>query len=495
MSTASLVGRLRGWSLRRRLVVLLVVVLLAACAVIAAVTTLALRGFLLQRLDEQLVAAGNRYAVSLEHGPDRDGDAPGFDAVVGQPPGTLGARVSGGVVTAIGVIGDADDGGGRAKVPTAADRAALARLRPQLHPRTVSLPSLGDYRVIVRAGTDNDLLVTGLPEHPVEETIGRLAMIEVIVFAGVLVVIGVAGAFLVRWSLHPLRRVAGTALSVSTLPLGSGEVTLPEPVPNPQPGTEVGQLTEAFNHMLEHVGSALAQRHDSEERLRRFLADASHELRTPVAVVRSHAEYAERVGGELPEQVAQALARIGSESARMGRLVDELLLLARLDSGRPLADEPVDLTRLVLDAVADSRVAGPEHRWRLDLPDEPVTVYGDPHALHQALANLLANARLHTPSGTTVTVTLRSDADGLELAVRDDGPGIPPEVMGRLFERFVHGPAVQPGEASSTGLGLAIVAAIAHAHHGSVHVNSGPGGTAFTIRLPVAPDGGPAGAG
>jgi two-component system OmpR family sensor kinase len=485
----ALTGRLRGWSLRRRLVALLVLLLLVACAVIAAVTTLSMRGFLLQRLDEQLVAAGNRYAVSLER--RADGEAPGFDAVVGQPPGTLGARVSGGVVTAIGVVGDDDRDGDsdRAGAPTAADRAALARLPVTARPRTVGLPSLGDYRIIVRPGADGDLLITGLPEHPVEETIARLAVIEVIVFGGVLVGIGIAGALLVRWSLRPLRRVAGTALSVSALPLGSGQVRLPEPVPNPQPDTEVGQLTEAFNHMLEHVGSALAQRHASEERLRRFLADASHELRTPVAVVRSHAEYAERAGGELPEHVARALTRIGAESARMGRMVDDLLLLARLASGRPLADEPVDLTRVVLDAVTDARVAGADHRWQLELPDEPVTVRGDAHALHQALANLLANARLHTPPGTTVTVALRARPDGVELDVRDDGPGIPPQVMARLFERFVHGTAPGPDAPASTGLGLAIVAAIAHAHRGSVHVEPGPGGTVFSIRLPVEPDG------
>ncbi len=474
---AAVSTRLHRLSLRWRLVALLLGLLLVACAVIAAATTLALRGFLFDRLDQQLIAAGNRYAVSLEH-PAADGDADdrGFDTVLGQPPGTLGARLVGGAVTAVGVIGDDEHAD-----PTPADRAALARLTATAQPHTITLPTLGDYRIIARPGDDHDLLVTGLPEHPVDETIGRLAAIEGIVFGGVLVVIALTGALLVRWSLRPLQRVAGTAVSVSQLPLGSGEVTLPHPVPNPEPGTEVGQLTAAFNHMLDHVGAALGQRQASEERLRRFLADASHELRTPVAVVRSHAEYAQRAGGDLPEPVAHALTRIGAESARMGRLVDDLLLLARLDSGRPLADQPVDLTRLVLDAVSDARIAGPEHRWQLDLPDQPVTLRGDPHALHQALANLLANARTHTPPRTTVTIALQPQPAAVELTVRDDGTGIPPAIRQRLFERFVHSDPAQ----RSTGLGLAIVAAIAHAHHGTVAADSSPGGTAFTLRLPT----------
>lgn len=474
---ATVLQRLRGVSLRRRLVALLVTLLLLACAAVALVTTIQLHGFLLDRLDQQLVAAGNRYAVSLEHPHGGDGDDPGFGSVVGQPAGTLGARIAGGAVTASGVI----DG----PALTAADDAVLAKLTASHEATTISLPGLGDYRVLVQPGADNDLLVTGLPEKPVDDTIRHLAIIEGTVFGGALVIVAIAGALLVRWSLRPLDRVAGTASSVSALPLGSGEVTLPDPVPNPAPGTEVGQLTEAFNHMLEHVGSALDQRHASEERLRRFLADASHELRTPVAVVRSHAEYAQRASGELPAPTTQALARIGAESARMGRLVDEMLLLARLDSGRPLATGPVDLTRLVLDAVTDARVAGPDHRWQLDLPDEPITLDGDANALHQAVANLLANARTHTPAGTVVSVALREFPGAVELTVEDNGPGIPPAVQGRLFERFVRGNAQRLDNGASTGLGLAIVAAIAHAHRGTARVQSQPGRTMFTVRLPI----------
>ncbi len=171
-----------------------------------------------------------------------------------------------------------------------------------------------------------------------------------------------------RLSLRPLDRVASTAQRVSELPLASGEVSLPERVANPGPGTEVGQVADAFNHMLEHVESALSERQASEDRLRHFVADASHELRTPVAVIGSHAEYALHTSPDLPAPVRQALGRISAESGRMGHLVDDLLLLARLDAGAPPARDDVDLTRLVLDAVSDARVTAAEHHWQLDLP-------------------------------------------------------------------------------------------------------------------------------
>jgi two-component system OmpR family sensor kinase len=283
--------------------------------------------------------------------------------------------------------------------------------------------------------------------------------------------------------LRPLTRVARTALQVSNLPLASGAVSIPDRVEDPAPGTEVGQVAEAFNHMLEHVESALTARQDSEERLRRFVADASHELRTPVAVVRSHAEYARRVGEGTNTEVRHALDRIIAESDRMSTLVDDLLLLARLDSGRQLDSAPVDLTRVTLDAVRDAQVAGADHQWRLDLADEPVVVQGDEDALHQALANLLANARTHTPPGTTVTTTIRKAGAQVELSVADDGPGIPRDLLPHVFERLVHGDSTRRAGGGG-GLGLAIVAAIVAAQRGTVSVDSEPGHTVFRIGLP-----------
>lgn len=457
--------------------------LLFSCALVAVATTYALRRFLLDRLDQQLVAAGSRYAASLEHPGDGDPDG-AFQSVIGQPTGTLGARLLDGTVTALGVVGNTS---ASSSMPL---RNALARLAATRSPRTVELPGLGEYRLIATPGRDGDLLVTGLRAQSVDATITHLLEIESAVFAVALVVSGIVAAGFVRVSLRPLSRVADTAQQVSEVPLASGEVSLPDRVDNPAPGTEVGHVAGAFNHMLAHVESALAVRQESEDQLRRFIADASHELRTPVAVIRSHAEYAQRVGGELPEQVEHALARIAAESDRMSTLVDELLLLARLDAGRPLAREAVDLTRVTLDAVRDAQVAGPRHHWRLELPDEPVTVTGDEHTLHQALANLLANARVHTPSGTTVTVELvaASPAAGVNLSVIDNGPGIPLSLQPRVFERLVHGGSAARSASGGSGLGLSIVEAIVTAHRGQITVSSVPGRTRFTVHLAAEPE-------
>ncbi len=488
--------RLNRLSLRSRLIALLLLLLLVSSAVVAVATSLALRGFLLDRLDQQLAAAGVRYSASLEHPADDDADDGGFGSVVGQPTGTLGARILNGTVTALGVVGGGDD----RREASAADRAVIAGLAVTSRPGTVDLPDLGHYRIMVAAGRDGDLLVTGLPEHEVNETIGRLLWTELAVFGVALLLTGLAGAAFIRLSMRPLTQVAGTALAVSDLPLASGEVSLPPRVPNPAPGTEVGQVADAFNHMLEHVESALSERHASEDRLRHFVADASHELRTPVAVIRSHADFAQRAGDDLPEDVQQALLRISAESDRMGHLVEDLLLLARLDAGRPLALQDVDLTRLAIDAVSDARVAGPDHRWQLELPDEPVVVRGDEHRLHQALAvvvrgdehrlhqalaNLLANARAHTPPGTVISTEVAEDraANAVTLSVVDTGPGISPEIVPRVFERFVRADGARSHASGSTGLGLSIVDAIVRAHGAAISVDSVPGRTRFVIRL------------
>ncbi|MGH3303664.1 MAG: sensor histidine kinase [Streptosporangiaceae bacterium] len=192
---------------------------------------------------------------------------------------------------------------------------------------------------------------------------------------------------------------------MTQLPVGSGQVSLPERVPDANPATEVGQVGAAFNRMLGHVEAVLARREASESRLRTFAADASHELRTPLAAIRGYAELARRRSGALPEDVAHALQRVESEASRMSELVDERLLLARLDAGRPLASEPVDLTGPI-DATSDARLAAADHRWQLDLPGRPVTVRGDEQRRRQVLANLLSNAARHTPAGPAVTIAL-----------------------------------------------------------------------------------------
>lgn len=488
---------MRPYTLRARLTVGLLVLLAVSCAAVGVAAVVELNGFLTGRLDQQLREAGARFPASLEHGgplrsDDHDGDEDGDTRR--QAAGTFGARLVGDTVTNAAVVASGS-GAGTVTVPlTARDRGRLAGLPADGKGHTTELSSLGDYRMMATPGRDGDVLVTGLPTESVEAAVHRLELVAAVVFGAALAVAGVAGALWVRWSLRPLSEVAATATRVSELPLSSGEVALPSRVRMDDPRSEVGRVAGAFDAMLGHVEDALTKRHASEERLRSFAADASHELRTPVASIRGHAELALLHPDPVPQKVVRALERIEAEAARMGEVVDDLLLLARLDAGRPLERLPVDLTRLVLDAVTDAQAAGPGHRWTLELPEEPVTVTGDAHRLHQVLANLLANARLHTPAGTTVTVSLRtadpepagSAGATVVLEVHDDGPGVAPDIRPQVFERFTRADRRRAeGAGSGTGLGLSIVAAVAEAHDGSVALESRPGSTTFTVRLPA----------
>uniref|UniRef100_UPI0015F03A3B sensor histidine kinase n=1 Tax=Pseudonocardia pini TaxID=2758030 RepID=UPI0015F03A3B len=353
-------------------------------------------------------------------------------------------------------------------------------------PQTVTL-SLGDYRAVATAGPGGTVLVLGQPAEQVTDIVNRLVVIELVVIAVALGGAVVAATVVVRRELRPLEEVAGIAAAVSTMPLDSGEVELAARVPSPDARTEVGQVGVALNHMLDNVAGALDARQESETRLRRFVADASHELRTPLAAIRGYAELTAR-DPELSTQASHSLGRITSQAERMSTLVEDLLLLARLDAGRPLERAPVDLTRLVVDAVSDAHVAGPGHRWELDLPEEPVTVPGDASRLTQVLTNLLANARTHTPPGTVVTVGLAEVAGTAVLRVRDTGPGIPATLQPTVFQRFARGATARErlgGDTPSTGLGLAIVDAVVGAHAGRVDLRSEPGETVFTVTLPA----------
>ncbi|MEV0777430.1 HAMP domain-containing sensor histidine kinase [Streptomyces sp. NPDC050428] len=469
-------------TLRAQLTTGIVVLLALACLTVGITTVLALQGFLERRLDQQLAASGGRFAASLEHEARPDTD--NMPDTRGQSEGTFAARLLTGSVVQAAVVRDETD----AEVPLdPADRRTLRHLPVDGEAHSRRLSALGAYRLTAVEGDDKDVLVTGLPLRPVEETVHRLEGVEAAVFAAALAVTGILGALWVHISLRPLHRVTSTAVSVAERPLASGEVAMPEPVPVSDPRTEVGQVGTAVNRMLGHVGDALERRQASEERLRHFAADASHELRTPVANIRGHAELALRTTSPVPAEVRRALDRIQSESERMSRLVDDLLLLARIDAGRALSSSRVDLTRLVLDATDDARAAGPDHRWQLDLPQESVTTEGDEHRLHQAIGNLLANARTHTPAGTEVTVRLSVDESRVRLIVTDDGPGIEEDLLPEVFGRFVRADHARSRATGSTGLGLAIVHAVATAHGGTVAVESRPGRTVFTMTLPASP--------
>ncbi len=370
--------------------------------------------------------------------------------------------------------------------------AQLARVTADGHLSNVTIDKLGTYRVVAQVARDRDtdttvITVIGMPAGPTRLTLLRMALVT---FGAVLIALGIAGwagALIIRRNLRPLDRVAATATRVSELRLDRGEVQLAQRVPvgDTDPRTEVGQVGAALNRMLDHVGNALEARHASEMQVRQFVADASHELRTPLAAIRGYAELSRRSRAPVSEEIAHVLGRVESEAKRMTGLVEDLLLLARLDAGRPLAHDPVDLTMLVVDAVSDAHAAGPRHNWQLDLPEEPVTVVGDQQRLHQVLANLLANARTHTPEGTSVTVAVSATHDAAILRVIDFGPGIPAELQPHIFERFARGDSSRSRAAGSTGLGLSIVHAVVTAHRGSVSVQSRPGQTVFTVALPL----------
>ncbi len=474
----------RGWSLRTRLIAVLLALLSVVSLVIGVVSVVALRSYLIDQLDERLDAAADRTTRSIESPINAQFGLFG----PGQIEGTVIARVRNGqLVTVPRVLTTSGETG-----QVAGNPSVLLTVEPETGAHTRDLGGdLGKYRVRAEWVSDGTIAVTGLPMANVSDTVFRLAAIITAVTVAGLALAAAAGAAIVRLTLRPLRRVAATATQVATMPLDRGEVALAVRVPeeDTDPRTEVGQVGAAINNMLGHVGAALNARQASETRVRRFVADASHELRTPLAAIRGYAELSRRSQEPVPEDVAHAMSRVESQAVRMTGLVEDLLLLASLDSGRPLVREPVDLTQLLIGAVGDAHAAGPTHVWRLDVPEEPITVIGENARLTQVVTNLLGNARAHTPPQTEVTVSLRVEGTGpaqqAVVAVSDNGPGIAPELLPEVFERFARGDSSRSRAAGSTGLGLAIVAAVVAAHHGTVSVQSVPGNTVFTVRIPV----------
>ena len=484
----------RVWSLRLRLLVGQVVVLAVVCIGITAVTELALRHHLLKQLDEQLAGASYRssllYPEPKHQGWRREprpyprpGPGPRFLDAPGQPAGMVAAVVSKGKTLDSGYL---TSSGSRAALTSTA-QTQLQQIAGSRTPLTMNLDGLGRYRVVAAPShSGDDVIVTGLSMSNIDATMFRMLVIFAIVTLVAMVAATTAGVVIIRQALAPLRRVVQTASVVADLPLDRGEVELPVRVPesDANPFTEVGQLGTALNRMLDHIVAALSARQASETRVRQFVADASHELRTPLAAIRGYTELTQRMGDD-QEAVAHAMSRVASETERITRLVEDLLLLARLDSAQPLEREQVDLSRLAVDAVSDAHVAGPDHQWELDLPEEPVVVPGDAARLHQVVANLLANARIHTGAGTVVTTRLTTEPTHSVLQVIDNGPGIPVGLQSEVFERFARGDSSRSRKGGSTGLGMAIASAVVKAHNGTITLNSSPGHTEFTVRLPV----------
>jgi two-component system OmpR family sensor kinase len=481
-------------SLTSRLVVTTVALVLLVSVLIGTVTTLAMRSYLTDQLDRDLGKALDNAQFLRTAGPG----GPAGGASLG--PGRLPGGDTGTVVALhyqdfrpewVVYLSTQRRTGAydRQEVGNAVVRA-LSTVPQDGAPHDVQLPGLGSYRVMV---APDDSAAAGLPKDRVEGVVSNLIWWEIAL--ALLAVASAAGAALVvvRRQLRPRREVASTAHTVAALPLAEGEIAIAPRVPEhlTDERTEVGQVGSALNTLLVHVESSLDRRYRSEQQVRQFVADASHELRTPLTTIAGYTELARRRPDD-DAAVRTALGKVEEESARMTSMVEDLLLLARLDAGRPLARDSVDLSRLLVEAVSDARVVAPDHRWRLELPEESIEVSGDPERLHQVVTNLLANARKHTPAGTTVTVTGTLDGQGADFLVHDDGPGFPPDLAATAFERFVRGDASRTRAAADgsvphsggAGLGLSLVEAIVAAHGGTVTLDTHPSSTTITVSLP-----------
>ncbi|WP_082043796.1 sensor histidine kinase [Mobilicoccus massiliensis] len=467
----------RAWTLRRTLVTSIVTLFALVTLGSGIGMSALLERSLMAELDARVATTATR--VLGPRGPQNHGGPPSN----GRPLADMLVVVVDGSTVVTNTVTVRHDETGSLNPPQV---QALLQAGLTSRPSTVDLGEpFGAYRLVGSTTPDGRRVVAGLPLQPLLDSVRQMRIITAGLGLLGFVLVGLGTAWLVGRALRPLDRVAATATRVSRLPLSSGEVTLAERVParDTDRRTEVGQVGAALNDLLEHVDASLRHRQESEGQLRRFVADASHELRTPLSSIRGYTELSLR-DPRLPGEVRTSLTRVESESGRMAALVEDLLLLARLDAGRELEREPVDLAMLLVETVSDARIVGREHTWRLELPDEPVEVTGDRARLTQVLVNLLANARLHTPPGTTVTGALHPDGEGAVVTITDDGPGIDPSVLPTIFQRFSRGDTARHRHGGSTGLGLSIVQAVALAHGGEVAVDSRPGRTCFTLRLP-----------
>lgn len=458
-------------TLKRR--VLVAMALVAGLLVVAAWTvTRTMSSYLLGQLDEQLVRVAS--------GPSID------DA--GMPPPSPGRGPYPGSFSSV-YVGSFVDGvletrvvPARGATPDAVPRISEDRASALAAKRTLdtvgSTASGTRYRVLVRADPGGGLVLVGLPLDDVDATVGRLVVVELVATGVVLAVLALVAWWVLRLGVRPVRR-----MTVAATTIAAGDLS--HRVPEEAPGTEAHDLGVALNAMLERIEAAFAERTASEQRLRRFVADASHELRTPVTTIRGYAEL-HRLGGlEDPGRLDAAMARTEAEAIRMGGLVEDLLTLTRIDRGEVVEPGVVELEGIVSDAVDDFRVRHPEHPLTADIT--PVAVIGDADRLHQVVANLLTNAAVHTPAGTAVEVQVSAAGDRARLVVRDHGPGIEDEAAEKAFERFWRADVSRSRASGGSGLGLSIVAAIVGSLGGSVRLDrpSDGVGVAAVVDLPA----------
>jgi two-component system, OmpR family, sensor kinase len=492
----------RPWTLRRRLVVSVVALFTLLTIIVAGVSVFVLYENLTAPVNQQLERSVNFWESRAGTGGSAAGGSgqapdPGGAGLAGQEPGSISAYSIGSSIAGQ----QSATFNGTKKNLTAAQLKPLTAITKSDVITDVSIPGIGNFRVsrtsqLTLDVPNSDGSVTAVhyyryfayPLAQTQSTLTQFGLTLGAISVGGILIVAFATLLIVSYALRPLRRVAATATEVASMELDRGEVDLSVRVPEADTDvrTEVGQVGAALNTMLGHVGDALQARQASESRVRQFVADASHELRTPLASIRGYAELTRRGNYDLPQDVTHSLGRVESEAVRMTSLVEDLLLLARLDAGRDIETAPVDLTRILVDCVSDAHAAGPDHDWELGLIDQPIFVEGDAQRLHQVFVNLLANARVHTPAGTRVRIGLeRTEQATAVVTITDNGPGIPRALQKDLFERFARGDSSRSRASGSTGLGLAIVQAVVDAHRGTVTVKSRKGNTTFRVELPL----------
>jgi len=478
-------------SLRGRLVIAAVALTAVALIITDITATMILRSYLMGRVDDQLraVAGGQTLRLDELHMTD-----PVIDSQMMPGMGTSNVRrVPNSItLTILDPTGNVirQFGGGLNNFDVASALKGLTIAQAAKHhdnPWTLHDSGPGaDYRVLARIIVNNEgTAVVALSLADVSQTLVNLNFILILIALLVLLLLAAIARKAVSIGLRPLDDVEKTAKEIA-----SGDYSAR--LANDDPRTEVGRLNGALNTMLNRIEESFNASRASEERLRRFAADASHELRTPLTAIRGFAEL-HRQGAVMGEEATtEVLRRIEKESVRMSTLVDDLLLLARLDQQRPIAQEPVDVRALVEEAVAAARASSAAHPIDLVLPEDEVFVLGDAGRLHQAVANLLVNARTHTPDGTPIHVSVSIDGSEADISVTDEGPGLTDEQATRIFERFYRvDPSRQRGATKheGSGLGLSIVDAVVKAHGGSASVESTPGaGARFTLHLPLIKD-------
>ena len=472
-------------SLRGRLVVGLLALAAVGLSVAGAATYGTLRLFLLDRVDQQLDAARlpARNALAADQA---DAAQAGRTARRALPSGTYAEwrRANGSTRAAASFSLEADSTSGP-RLPDLLPGSGGAGTRERF--TADADEGGGDYRVLAEELPRGGTIVVALPLADVHDTLRRLLVAEFAVGGFVLAAVAALGWWLAGRSLRPLGAIAATADAFGRGDFATGEAragALDRRVDVDDPASEVGRVGTAFNAMLTRIEQELAERRRSEERLREFVADASHELRTPLTSIRGYAELFRRGADHRPADLAMAMRRIEEESERMSALVEDLLLLARLDEGPALVRVPVDLSVLAADAVADARVAQPERPIAL-VADGPAMVIGDEDRLRQVVANLVTNGLVHTPVDTALAVQVAAANGEVVLEVADQGPGLDADAASRVFERFHRTDAGRARSSGGTGLGLAIVAAVVQAHGGTVELDTAPGGGAtFRVRLP-----------